>query len=381
MPGSSVRGDCPKIMIASPKSRPVPLEGKAMSSNYRGYVHQLSIKRWNWLALGCVQLALGCGFNAAIDGPAAGNPSGTCPIPAEAQAVDTSRPDHIVGTGTPDSCTGDAVVSAVAAGGVITFNCGPDPVTIKLSRTATVTNSSPRVVLDGGSKVALSGDGKVRILSLNTCDPTQNWPSSYCQDQTGPELTVQNLTFVDGNTNGQDLNGGGAILASGGRLKVSRSRFFRNMNYDGDWMGGGGAVRALHQSGGQPVYIVTSTFGGQEGLGNRALSGGALSGVEVPFVVVNSLFTDNQAVAYPMVGAGGAIYDLHAPALSLCGVQMTDNSSTGAGGAIWFVGETAQSVLGIDSSTLRNNHDAMPGGQYPGVMAMGTVVPQASTIQ
>lgn len=97
--------------------------------------------------------------------------------------------------------------------------------------------------------------------------------------------------------------------------------------------------------------------------------------------MVNSLFTDNQALAYPMVGAGGAIYDLHARALSLCGVQMTDNGSTGTGGAIWFAGEAAQSLLGIDSSTLHNNHDAMPGGQYPGVMARGTVDLQASTIQ
>ena len=235
-----------------------------------------SIKQWNGLALGCVQLALGCSFNAATYGPAAGNPSGTCPIPAEAQAVDTSRPDHVVGTGTPDSCTGDAVVSAVAAGGVITFNCGPDPVTITLRQTATVTSSSPRVVLDGGGRIALSGDDKVRILYLNTCDPAQNWPASYCQNQTGPELTVQNLTFVDGNTNGQDLNGGGAIFASGGSLKVSRCRFFRNINYDSTWMSGGGAIRVIRQSGGQPVYVVTSTFGGEEGLGNRALAGGAL---------------------------------------------------------------------------------------------------------
>lgn len=340
-----------------------------------------SIRSGNWPSLTCVLLAFGCGFNPAVDGPAAGNPSGTCPIPTEAQAIDTSRPDQVVGTGTPDSCTSDAVVGAVAAGGVITFNCGPDPVTITLSQTATVTNNSPRVVIDGGSKIALSGGGKIRILYLNTCDPAQNWPSSYCQNQTGPELTVQNITFVDGNTSGLDLNGGGAIFVSGGRLKVSGCRFFRNINYDGDWMAGGGAIRAIHQGGGQPVYVVTSTFGGQEGLGNRALTGGALSGVEVSFAVLNSLFTDNQAVAYPMVGAGGAIYSLHAPALSLCGVQMTDNSSTGTGGAIWFDGRTTKSVLSIDRSTLHSNHDIAPGAQYPGVTAMGTVVVQASTLQ
>src|SRR5208282_4528240 len=33
--------------------------------------------------------------------------------------------DHVVGDGTPGSCTSAAVVQAVAAGGVIAFSCGP----------------------------------------------------------------------------------------------------------------------------------------------------------------------------------------------------------------------------------------------------------------
>ena len=33
--------------------------------------------------------------------PGAGNPTGTAAVPAEAQAVDTSHPDHVVGNGTP----------------------------------------------------------------------------------------------------------------------------------------------------------------------------------------------------------------------------------------------------------------------------------------
>ena len=44
--------------------------------------------------------------------PAAGNPDGGCSalhLPASAQAVDTSAPDHVVGTGTPESCTAAAL--------------------------------------------------------------------------------------------------------------------------------------------------------------------------------------------------------------------------------------------------------------------------------
>ena len=91
-------------------------------------------------------------------------------VPGKARAVDTSRPDRWVGTGTPRSCTSRAVVRAVAKGGVIRFRCGPDPVRIEMRRTAKVVNTSRRVVLDGRGLVTLSGGGKRRILYQNTCD-------------------------------------------------------------------------------------------------------------------------------------------------------------------------------------------------------------------
>jgi hypothetical protein len=94
-------------------------------------------------------------------------------VPREARAVDTSRPDRWVGTGTPRSCTSRAVVRAVAKGGIIRFRCGPDPVRVEMRRTAKVVNTSRRVVLDGRGRVTLSGGGKRRILYQNTCDRRQ----------------------------------------------------------------------------------------------------------------------------------------------------------------------------------------------------------------
>ena len=106
-----------------------------------------------------------------LDGPPAGYPDGHAPVPAEAQAEDVSSPTTVVGTGTPASCTGDAFVAAVAKGGVITFNCGPDPVTIVLGSTAKVFNDrGTKLVIDGGNKVTLSGGGRIRILYMATCD-------------------------------------------------------------------------------------------------------------------------------------------------------------------------------------------------------------------
>lgn len=43
---------------------------------------------------------------------------------SEAGAESIANPRTVVGTGTPESCTADAFVAAVAKGGVITFDCG-----------------------------------------------------------------------------------------------------------------------------------------------------------------------------------------------------------------------------------------------------------------
>ena len=150
-----------------------------------------------------------------------GNPTGNRPIPPEARLVDTSDPDHVVGTGTPASCTSAAVVAAVAQGGVITFDCGAAPVTIPMAATAKVFNDQPDVVIDGGGLVTLDGGSARRILYMNTCDPAQVWTTSHCQDQDHPTLTVQQLRFANGRSTGTEtMDGGGAIFVRGGRFKV-----------------------------------------------------------------------------------------------------------------------------------------------------------------
>jgi hypothetical protein len=68
--------------------------------------------------------------------PDFGNPKGHFYVPAAGRAVDTRHPNHVIGSGTPASCTSAAVVRDVAAGGIIAFNCGPKPVTIVMTTTA-----------------------------------------------------------------------------------------------------------------------------------------------------------------------------------------------------------------------------------------------------
>lgn len=311
------------------------------------------------------------------EGPAAGNPDGQCEIPADAMPADVSSPTTVVGTGTPESCTSDAFVDAVAGGGVITFDCGPDPVTIELDRTAKIFNDTgPEIVIDGGGLVTLSGGGQRRILYMNTCDEAQVWTTPTCDNQDHPRLTVQNLTFTGGNSTGEtDPDGGGAIFARGGRLKVVSSRFFNN---ECDEVGpdiGGAAIRTFDQFEDQPVYVVNSTFGGAEGYGNRCSNGAGLSSIGVSYTVINSLFSHNEAIGNganpaqegtPGGGSGGAIYnDGNTFTLTLCGTKIVNNHANEGGGAIFFVSNDRSGHLIIEDSVLRRNpslgFETLPG--------------------
>ena len=283
-------------------------------------------------------------------------------VPREARAVDTSRPDRWVGTGTPRSCTSRALVRAVAKGGIIRFRCGSGPVRIELKRTAKVVNTSRRVVLDGRGLVTLSGGGKRRILYQNTCDRRQTWTTSHCDNQATPRLVVQNLTFADGDATGatDDGGGGGAIFARGGRLKIVRSTFVGNRcDATGPDLGGG-AVRALSQHDGQPVTVVASTF--TKGV---CSNGAALSSIGVSWSIYNSVFTANRAIGRganparsgtPGGGSGGAVYaDGNHFRVLLAGTRMARNRAREGGGAVFFVSNDRSGVLKIRSSTLRNN--------------------------
>ncbi len=309
-----------------------------------------------------------------------GNPAGKAPVPAAARAVDTRKPNRIVGTGTPASCTSKAVVAAVARGGIIRFNCGRKPVTITMTATAKVVNTSSRVVLDGGGKVTLSGAGKRRILYMNTCDPAQKWTTAHCQDQATPALTLQNITFANGNSTGERMEGGGggAVFARGGRVKIVNARFVGN-RCDGTGPDlGGAAVRVLSQYRGLPVYVVRSTF--EKGV---CSNGGGISSIGVSWTILNSVFRDNKAVGRganpakagtPGGGSGGAIYnDGNEMTLRIAGSIIERNRANEGGGGVFFVSNNRTGSLRIENSVLRRNpNDAFETAGYPGIFYLGS---------
>ena len=299
--------------------------------------------------------------------PEYGNPDGRAYVPPAGRAVSTAHPNHVIGDGTAASCTSAAVVQAVAMGGIITFSCGPKPVTITMKATAKIVHGN-RIVIDGGGKVTLSGGGKIRILYMNTCPD--------CWEQSGPQLIVQNMNLADGYSGAQQAStssdyGGGSIFDQGGQLTVVNSAFIDNRCYQYGPDLGGGAIRAYGMDMSTPVYITDDTF-----VGNTCSNGGAVSGLYANFVVTNSLLTGNEAIGWgknpalpgtPGGGSGGAIYtDGDTYNLIIDGTVISGNSAREGGGGIFCVVDNDHGALTIEHSALHHN----PSGQFqdaPGI--------------
>jgi hypothetical protein len=324
------------------------------------------------------------GAAAARRLPDFGNPDGHARVPPAGAAVNTSNPDQVIGTGTPAGCTSAAVVAAVASGGVITFNCGPHPVTITMTATAKVVNTSKSVVLDGGGLVTLSGGGKRQILYMNTCDPKQHIIASDCYDQRWPRLVVQNMTFEDGNSTVRQSKkaqfgggGGGAIFDLGGQFAVINSKFADNRCYQYGPDLGGAAIRALAQWNNLPVYIIGDTF-----QGGQCSNGGALSSIGTSWVILNSVITDNAAIGYgqnpplpgtPGGGSGGAVYaDGNDYSVFIDDTLIQGNSAREGGGGIFFVSNNKTGTLTVKNSRLLDNPSAVFWTRaYPGIYFNG----------
>jgi hypothetical protein len=311
--------------------------------------------------------------------PQAGS-QGTDAIPTGAGLEDTSHPNHVIGNGTPSSCTSAALVAAVKAGGIITFECGSAPVTIQMTQTAQIfNNAAPKTVIDGGGLVTLSGMKKTRILYMNTCDQNLVWTTPHCDNQEYPQLTVQNLTFTAGNASTEVAPEGGAIYALGGRLKVVNSRFFSNVCASTGPDTAGGAIYAFEEYQGLPVYVVHSTFGGESTLSNICSNGGAVGSIGVSWTIINSLITYNHAIGHggnpatsgtPGGGSGGAIYnDGNTMVLTVSGSQLEDNQVNAFGSGIFFVTDNHTGSIVITDSTIKGNIGGTWYPKYPQISA------------
>jgi hypothetical protein len=229
---------------------------------------------------------------------------------------------------------------------------------------------------------------------MNTCDESLAWTTSHCQDQETPRLTLQNITFQNGNATGlhldgagrEDGGGGGAVFVRGGRVKVVNSRFFQNRCDPTGPDVGGGALRVLSQSQGLPVYITNSTFGGLEQLGNACSNGGALSSIGVSWVILNSVISWNRAIGNganpqrpgtPGGGNGGGIaLDGNLYTLRVAGTIIEDNVANEGGGGIFFVSNDRTGTMRIEDATMRRNPSlGFETAGYKGIFYLGSGPP------
>jgi predicted outer membrane repeat protein len=320
----------------------------------------------------------------------AGNSDGTSPVPSQGAAEDVSTPTHVIGTGTPESCTVDALASAVRGGGVITFDCGPLPTTITLDRTLVACNTTTcahpwqggtpvaKVVIDGGGLVTLSGNDQRGIFYSNTCEEEFGWLTDRCDLQTTPLVVFQNIALEHGNATtgpaGYDGvgggGGGGAIAMRGGQFKAVNVTFAHNRCMERDSDGGGGAVRLVGQQ--ATAYLVSSTFES-----NQCANGGAISGLGTSIRVINSLVTNNTATgtgaSSGQGGNGGGMYgDGNSFHFGVEGTIIAGNFADEGGPGVFFVSNDRTGTLTItDSQIIDNTGENFHTSPYRDIFYLG----------
>ncbi len=299
----------------------------------------------------------------------------------------------IVGDGTPGSCTESALDEALTDGGNVSFDCGSNPKTIYIGSEKVITANT---LINGGNVITIDGGNAKRIFSV----------------QNEKNLTVTNLTLVNGYTTGQGgaisakyqnkiivnhctftnnistqlgEKGGGAIFSGNGALTID------NSNFSGNKASIGGAIRILNSN----LNVTASSFSRNKAVNSSIGNGGAVyvdgaRGDDGKIVIRTSSFKENSATAY-----GGAlfnnIYNNNTTAItdSVFSANTVGGGSNGQGGAIWSNGDPAKgghwlvnannTTLTLVNTTLANNTAGTQGGGiFLGRHPAGTVISQSS---
>ena len=254
--------------------------------------------------------------------------------------------DAVVGTGTPESCTEGALNAALLLAGSITFNCGPNPVSIPITAQMVI---SANTQLDGGDKVTLQAS-----------------TSRHFQVSAGIQLTLLNLTLSGGQV---DFDGGsiynlGTVVAdnssftdnhttinySGGFIVNYGTLTVTNSLIEGNSGGGGGAVYPRWS--GSYTYIADSIVRDNHAISDQwGWGGGLLTWDGANVTIEDTQFISNTALM------GGAIFNTANSNLSLDGVLIKGNQADTEGGGIYNYEK-----LHIENSTIEDNSSVYQGG-------------------
>ena len=275
-------------------------------------------------------------------------------------------------------------------GGVITFNCGANLVTVPIT-TEHQFRTDINTVLDGGNRITLQGNGFTRIFGAR-----KGYQSSL------NSITLQNITLANGRSSGTAIRpvpagapntcsqgtelegGGGAIFVRDMVLHIINSKFVNN---HGPSVGPDVAGGAIYAEGSLDVTIVKSTF-----QTNDASNGGAFGSLQSKVTLIDNLFQGNQAVGHggnyniassgcPLhlnqyqVGSGGSAGAVYfdgqaSPGISVCGNKFRNNSGTDAmGGALWAAGDPGTINITISQSEVQKGNKNGKGGAVFGFRA------------
>lgn len=289
----------------------------------------------------------------------------------------------VVGDGTPGSCTEAAFTAVFNSGGLVTFNCGPNPVVITL----TVRYDTPTsATLNGGNLVRLHatnttgmfyiGPGEALTMTQITLSGGRYHDHGAIENDQGVftavAVTFQEMnaapnstshspalwnrgsaTMVDStvqnNVNFNDASWGMPVIYNGrydapnATLTVTNTHFIANS---------GGAIWT--DANGQ-VRVISSTFEANTGT-SPGVYAECLFASTCPVTIVDSIFHDNQASGPALLS--GAVSGGGGAAIWITNTQFLSNTTGSNGGALHISNETQTWVEG----TVFQGNSAVNGG-------------------
>jgi hypothetical protein len=274
-------------------------------------------------------------------------------------------------TSPADSGTGSlrAIIASAPSGSTIEFANFVHNITLTSGELDVSTNLD--IGGPGANKLTMSGNNSSRVFEI-----------------AAGNVVISGLTITDGQKVG--ANGGGILVDAGATLNVDHVVMTDNQALADNGGADGGSGGAIENLG--SLTVSDSSFTNNVGsLGSTAVGseGGAIDSSGPSLTVINSTFTDNEAVGVSTgygYGAGGAINTTGSTAV-LTHCTFDGNTASGRiadGGAINTNASAAGTMAINDSSFIGNQAVASNGANdltYPdGGEALGGAVANASPL-
>lgn len=239
----------------------------------------------------------------------------------------TAQAAGVVGDGTPASCDGNALATALTSSGTVTFNCGAAPHVI--ASNTNVIAAGITLTIDGNNRITLDGEDLRQLFIVTN----------------GAELTLRNIIL----TGGASFNGGALYVDTNGVVFIYKS----TLEYNGADIDDGGAI---YNRGLVDIEQSHIRYNEADHFGAGIYNTGTLT-------VRNSFLHNNEAIA-PVGNAadGGAIYNLGA--LTITDSTLSRNRAERNGGALRLV----EGDVEITNSTIHENYADRGAGIHTGTM-------------